>query len=122
MAVGRVAALSTAFALCLLVALANPVAATAAGSGCAPRCGGDLQVVPRLPRSGATPCLHDPGCGGGLALGLGTVTPVVVAVAVAPLALCLLAGRRTWFTGSRQPQGRTPAGWLFRPPRVLLDV
>jgi hypothetical protein len=124
MVVRRVALAGMAFVRCVLVlvAVAVPAAAGAAG-GCAPTCGGGTASSVRGPAH-PTPesCVRSASCGGGIALGLGMVAGIgMLAAAVPAIGASLLSRWRRRFR-VRPLHGRSPSGGLFRPPRLLLDV
>jgi hypothetical protein len=120
MAIRRVALLSIAFVLCMLVAI--PAAAGAATVGCAPRCGGDAPSIQSPGHPAPEACLHNPTCGGGLALGLGTAAGIGMLATAVPAIGAALTGRRRRRLWASPRVGRLLSGGLFRPPRLLLDV
>jgi hypothetical protein len=120
MALRRLALLSIAFVLCMLVAI--PAAAGAATVGCAPRCGGDAPAAQSPAHPVPEACLHNPTCGGGLALGLGMAAGIGMLATAVPAIGAALTGRRRGRPWSPPRLGRLLVGGLFRPPRLLLDV
>jgi hypothetical protein len=118
----RLALLSIAFALCVLVAVAVPGAAGGSTVGCAPGCGGNAPVLHSPAHPAPEECLRNASCGGGVALGLGTIAGVGILATAVPVIGPSLLGRRRRMFRTRSLLGRLPAGGLFRPPRLLLDV
>jgi hypothetical protein len=118
----RLALSGIAFALCVLVAVAVPAAAGGSTVGCAPSCGGDAPALHSPAHPAPEECLRNPSCGGGVALGLGMVAGVGMLAAAVPVIGPSLLGRRRRMFPTLSLLGRLPAGGLFRPPRLLLDV
>lgn len=122
MVLRRLALTSIAFALGVLVAVAVPASAGGSTLVCAPRCGSDTPSVQAPAHPAHESCLRNPGCGGGLALGFGMTAGLgLLAAAVPAIGPALLKRTRRRFR-IRPLLGRLPAGGLFRPPRLLLDV